>query len=177
MELPPLRNRATSESVLQRRVSNQREGIPGRASHRTLPYFLQVRIARVREALRSGTPAAAVDEPILRHAGPLELALLRRAEAAARAADHRMTVLAGNLRTRIVTLRTFGEENGAAYLEVDSRFTVLPDTDERSGIILGNEDKQWNAQANRQIADSLKRQMTITHQRGELDDTHLTPVG
>jgi hypothetical protein len=67
-----------------------------------------------------------------------------------------MTVLAGNLRTRIVTLRTFGEENGAAYLEVDSRFTVLPDTDERSGIILGNEDKHWNAQANRQIADSLE---------------------
>jgi hypothetical protein len=134
-----------------------------------LPYFLQVRIARVREALRSRTPAATVDEPIPRHVGPIELALLRRAEAAARAADHRMTVLAANLSNKDrLALRTFCEENGAAYLEVDSRFTVLPDTDERSGIILGNEDKHWNARANRQIADSLKTQMRITHPRGEL---------
>ena len=154
--VPHLKNRAVSLTY-------------GLLSRFYLPYFLQVRFDRVRGAFGSRTPTGATDARDRRHVGPLAVALVRRAAAAARAADHRMTVLAANLSDHDRhELRSLCADNAVTYLEIDSSFNVLPDTDERSGIILGNQDQHWNASANRLIAESLKKQMTVTHPRGEL---------
>jgi hypothetical protein len=130
-----------------------------------LPYFMQVRLAGAREMSRPPGPrATGDDQQIPRHVGSLELSLLRRAAASARAARHRISLLVANLANEDrAALRAFCADNEVTCLEIDSSLTALMNTDERSGIILGQDDKHWNVRANQLIADSLGVQMTVTH--------------
>jgi hypothetical protein len=108
-----------------------------------LPYFVEQRLPGARWVPAAGSPASEL--------AALELAILERARALAKASGVPLTLLISLPPSEEPTRRgieSFATANGVGCLEID-----VPSDDER--YVLGSEDLHWNQAANALIAEQL----------------------
>ena len=122
-----------------------------------LPYVIDTRIARLREAMRtrdsSSGNSRTESQP---HVDELAKNVLRRAWTTAQRRGHSMSILIADLpQADHLALRSVCNETGIACLEIG----VAADTYDNLPFVLGTFDRHWNANTNRLIAEQLRAQM------------------
>ncbi|MEZ5290868.1 MAG: hypothetical protein R2745_07300 [Vicinamibacterales bacterium] len=122
-----------------------------------LPYFLQERIALVRQRAAGTAPPVFSAETEPRFLDEVALGALRRARESTRRRGHRMAVVVGDVffDDREV-LRAFCREHDIAFLEVPQEIVRTARTDERMDLVLGPYDRHWNTTATALVADAFE---------------------